>query len=182
MTTRLPCSLRARLALGISISTMARARRSLSALSWPLVNGMAGRAALGLEGPAAGRSYSSLSSSLAGSGEFAAPIMDPCRHSSDDEAAGSGACRPPPSFCGKRRERAAKARRNRWVSSERLSRHGIMREVSLFEHSHCGAHAGIRDSTRPAPAFSGQKPANTRHSWEDARRHRVSPRVTPRNA
>jgi hypothetical protein len=36
MTTRLPCSLRAQLALGINISTMARARRSLSALSWPL--------------------------------------------------------------------------------------------------------------------------------------------------
>ena len=48
--------------------------------------------------------------------------------------------------------------------SERLSHHGIMREVSLFEHSHSGAHAGIRDGTRPAYAFSGQKPANTRHS------------------
>jgi hypothetical protein len=76
-------------------------------------------------------------------------------------------CRPPPSFCGKRRERAAKARRNRWVSSERLSHHRIMREVSLFEHSHGGAHSGIRNGTRPAPAISGQKPANTRHSWED---------------
>src|SRR5580700_4382195 len=38
----LALQLEARLALGISISTMARARRSLSALSWPLVNGMAG--------------------------------------------------------------------------------------------------------------------------------------------
>jgi hypothetical protein len=91
------------------------------------------------------------------------PIMDPCRRSSDDEA-GGGACRPPPSVCAKRRERAAKARRNRWVSSERLSHHRIMREVSLFEHPHSGAHAGIRDGRLPAPAISGQKPANTRHS------------------
>jgi hypothetical protein len=77
-------------------------------------------------------------------------------------------CRPPPPVVQERRERAAKARRNRWVSSERLSHRRIMREVSLFEHPHSGAHAGIRDGRRPAPAFSGQKPPNTRHSWEDA--------------
>jgi hypothetical protein len=65
-------------------------------------------------------------------------------------------CRPPPPVVQERRERAAKARRNRWVSPERLSRHRIMREVSLFEHPHSGAHAGIRDGSDPRLLFQAK--------------------------
>jgi hypothetical protein len=67
-----------------------------------------------------------------------------------------GVCRPPPPVVQERRERAAKARRNRWVSSERLSHHRIMREVSLFEHPHSGARAGIRDGRRPGLLFQAK--------------------------
>jgi hypothetical protein len=166
MTTRLPCSLRARLALGISISTMARARRSLSALSWPLVNGMAGTGRFGPAGSGGGAvSFVVL---LGGLMRIRRPQLwtrAVVRATMRRRVRGVP---PAPSVCAKRRERAAKTSRNRWVSSERLSHHRIMREVSLFEHPHSGAHAGIRDGRRPAPAISGQKPANTRHSWEDA--------------
>src|SRR5580693_5539396 len=105
MTTRLPCSLRARLALGISISTMARARRSLSALSWPSVNGMAGAGRFGPAGSGGGAVsfviVVLLGGLLVGLCEFAAPIMDPCRRSSDDEAAGPGRAARPLHFAAK---------------------------------------------------------------------------------
>ena len=54
-------------------------------------------------------------------------------------------------------------------------------KFSPFEHRREQREDDMRDGVGSAPAFSGQKPANTRHSWEDARGHRVSPRVTPRN-
>jgi hypothetical protein len=107
MTTRLPCSLRALLALSISISisisisTMARARRSQSALSWPLVNGMAGAAASGLQGPAGGGHIRRCRPPRRAHANSPPPIMNPCRRSSDDEAAGPGRAARPLQFAPK---------------------------------------------------------------------------------
>jgi hypothetical protein len=155
MTTRLPASLRARLALGISTSTMARSRRSRVELAVGERNGRSGR--FGPAGSGGGTVTFVLVVLLGGLTRIRRPKYDPCRRSSDDEAAGPGRAARPFSLSQKKRT-GGEGASDRWVSTERLSHHRIMREVSLFEGSHGGAHADIKDGRRPGPAFSGQKP------------------------
>jgi hypothetical protein len=72
----------------------------------------------------------------------------------------------PPCVWRQRKERAAKARRGiGGMLRARPHATRIMREntpSSIF----AAAHPDMKDGTRPAPAFSRQKPANTRHSRE----------------
>ena len=73
-----------------------------------------------------------------------------------------------------RRERAAKARRNRWVSSERLSHHGIMRSLPLrtFSQRRALRYSGwqptracfFRPKACQYPRFMGRRASSSRIS------------------
>ena len=60
---------------------------------------------------------------------------------------------------GRRRRVGSRGRSERRLTPRRLCAKTPFRASAA-------AHADIRDGTRPAPAFSRQKPANTHHSWE----------------
>jgi hypothetical protein len=89
--------------------------------------------------------------------------------------------RRPPFSLRQRRERAAKARRNRWVSSERLSHHRIMREVSLSKFLTGARTPVLGMAGDPRLPFQAKRPPISAIRGHDAR-IAASPRDTPRNA
>jgi hypothetical protein len=69
------------------------------------------------------------------------------------------------------------ARRNSGGRSERASHHGITREASPFEHRPSGARPRYRTACDPRLLFPAKSlPIRAIH-WNDALRHRASPRV-----
>ena len=89
-------------------------------------------------------------------------------------------CRPPPPVVQERRERAAGVRVGKGVRSERASHRRDNARSLPLRNIVPAAHAEKRDSWRPAPAFSGQKPANTRHCaktpFDGTKRRRITRR------
>ena len=81
--------------------------------------------------------------------------------------------RPPP--CGRQKEAGGEGASESALISERAFTPRDKCEVSRFEHRPERRDADMRDGTGPAPAFSGQKPVNTRHSWNDALRRDEAP-------
>jgi hypothetical protein len=82
---------------------MARARRSLSALSWPLVNGIAGAGRFGPAGSGGGAVSFVIVVLLGGLMRIRRPNYGPMPFSSDDEAAGPGV--PPAPFILRQKKR-----------------------------------------------------------------------------